>query len=642
MQAQMQQANERFEFLVASRGEHKKKDPPVYEGKYGEDIELWIFATEQYYANKRHIMEADSSDFVTLISSNLGKSVLNWYRAFITDCERMSVHQTWSLFKRQLRTRFRPKDFEYDLRERMFHLKQKETIHEYVSKFQDLLSQTELEISELEKRFFFQNGLREETAKKIKEESPSTLQDAMEIASNFEFAHYSGKPPRIPSKSSQSPAESGKRSIKPTSQKPKRFEKKKNKNDDWTKTATCNNCGKVGHISPQCTAPKRKEANRYISGALYAILEAEAHAYKETGQERSVTIFIDNGCSLNGVSEELVKTLGLDVTEGELMQVDLGYDQVVHRPRRTVEMNLQLPGFPLTSGTFQVMPVPENKDVILGMMWLREQNPDIDWSTGQVTPRIKMEDEQDAQLRLPKQRPARRVAGQRRSRIDQSREIFNHYRQHGHKGQYGKTRLISAQQFLRMLRHDKDIEAIFVINPHDSEKAERFKSQGWEALKDNPAYDILRKYADTVFRTELPNETPPVREGIEHEILLQPGTTPISVKQWRQSPDQRITIQDWTKEMVQAGIIRPSTSAFSAPTFCVKKPVGWRIVHDYRQLNLATILPAIPMPRKEDTFDAMAGSHWFSCMDLLWGYYQVKLLVVPEHLTVFYRKSLGT
>ncbi|KAE8955945.1 hypothetical protein PR001_g31906, partial [Phytophthora rubi] len=326
------------------------------------------FATEQYYANKRHLMEAESSDFVTLISSNLGKSVLNWYRAFIANCERMNVHKTWALFKSQLRTRFRSKGFEYDLRERMFHLKQKETIHEYISKFQDLLSQTELEISELEKRFFFQNGLREETAKKIKEESPSTLQEATEIASNFEFAHYSGKPPRVSTKSSQAPAESGNRPHKSRPQKPKRFEKKKDKNDDWTKTATCKNCGKVGHISPQCNAPKRKEANRYISGALYAILEAEAQAFKEAGQERSVAIFIDNGCSLNGVSEELVKRLELEVTEGEMMQVDLGYDQIVHRPRRTVEMNLQLPGFPLTSGTFQVMPVPENKDVILGMM----------------------------------------------------------------------------------------------------------------------------------------------------------------------------------------------------------------------------------------------------------------------------------
>ncbi|OWZ20261.1 Retrotransposon protein, Ty3-gypsy subclass, partial [Phytophthora megakarya] len=320
--------------------------------------------------------------------------------------------------------------------------------------------------------------------------------------------------------------------------------------------------------------------------AVYAILEAEAQAFKTEDQERPVTIFIDNGSSLNGVTEELVKKLELEVTEG----------------------------------TFQVMPVPEGKDIVLGMMWLREQNPDIDWSTGRVSPRISAENTSTVKLRLPKNRPARWVAGQRRARVAHGREIFNYYRQHGHKGEHGRTSIITSKQFEHMLRRDKDIEAIFVVNPHDSEKAERFKSQGWDALKNNPAYKTLRKYADTVFRTELPNETPPVREGIEHEVQLKPGTIPISVKQWRQSPDQRRTIQEWTKEMVQAGIIRP---------------IGWRIVHDYRQLNSATVLPAIPMPRKEDTFDAMAGSYWFSCMDLLWGYYQVKLRESDIPFTAF-------
>ncbi|ETO58810.1 hypothetical protein F444_22806, partial [Phytophthora nicotianae P1976] len=246
-----------------------------------------------------------------------------------------------------------------------------------------------------------------------------------------------------------------------------------------------------------------------MQGAVYAILEAEARAFKTEDQERPVTIFIDNGSSLNGVTEELVEKLELDVIEGDMMQIDLGYDQVVHRPRRTVEMSLQLPGFPLTTGTFQVMPVPEEKDIVLGMMWLREQNPNIDWSTGQIVPRIKMKNTQTVKLRLPKTLPARWVAGQRRARITQSRDIFNYCRQHGHSGQFGRTKIISSQQFHQMLRKDKDIEAVFVINPHDSEKAERFKSQGWDALKDNPAYETLRKYADTVFRTELPNETPP-------------------------------------------------------------------------------------------------------------------------------------
>ncbi|OWY95457.1 hypothetical protein PHMEG_00034532 [Phytophthora megakarya] len=107
----------------------------MYEGKYGEVIELWIFATELYYINKRMLMEAESSDFVTLISSMLCKSVLDWYRAFMAGCEGVNAHKHEPVA---------PKNFECNLRERIINLKQKETIHEYVYKFQDLLSQIEL------------------------------------------------------------------------------------------------------------------------------------------------------------------------------------------------------------------------------------------------------------------------------------------------------------------------------------------------------------------------------------------------------------------------------------------------------------------------------------------------------------------
>ncbi|GMF48611.1 unnamed protein product [Phytophthora fragariaefolia] len=298
-------------------------------------------------------------------------------------------------------------------------------------------------------------------------------------------------------------------------------------------------------------------------------------------------------------------------------------------------MMLQIPDFPVTCETFTVMPVPEDKDVLLGMKWLRENNPDIDWERLLLRPRTRTEEPQALQLVVPNRPRTRMIGGRRFKNANQNREIFHYYRRHGHKGAFGETKLITTKQFLKELRKEKGIEAVFVVNPHDLEKAERFKQQGWEALVNNPAYEVLLKYRDTVFRTELPSTPPPDREGIEHEIQLQPGTQPISVKQWCQSPEQRTMIQDWTKEMAQAGIIRPSTSAFSAPTFCVKKPLGWRIVHDYRQLNSATILPAIPMPRKEDTFDAMGGSYGFSCMDLLWGYYQVKLRESDIPFTAF-------
>ena len=37
---------------------------------------------------------------------------------------------------------------------------------------------------------------------------------------------------------------------------------------------------------------------------------------------------------------------------------------------------------------FQVMLIPENKDVILGTIWLREQNPDIEWKRLQLSLRV--------------------------------------------------------------------------------------------------------------------------------------------------------------------------------------------------------------------------------------------------------------
>ncbi|DAZ96097.1 TPA: hypothetical protein N0F65_000645, partial [Lagenidium giganteum] len=180
-------------------------------------------------------------------------------------------------------------------------------------------------------------------------------------------------------------------------------------------------------------------------------------------------------------------------------------------------------------------------------------------------------------LQRPSQPPCRKISGNRCRRQSAERKILNHYRHFEHQGQFRHTKLILEKKFRKELRGIKGDRKGFIINPHHSEEAERFKHQGWESLKSNPTYEVLLKYKYIVFRDSLPNSTPPIREGIEHEIHLKPGTPPISVRQWRQSPEQSKEIIAWTKEMVKAG---------------VKKPVGWRMVHDYRQLNNATILPA--------------------------------------------------
>ncbi|POM69290.1 Reverse transcriptase [Phytophthora palmivora] len=123
---------------------------------------------------------------------------------------------------------------------------------------------------------------------------------------------------------------------------------------------------------------------------------------------------------------------------------------------------------------------------------------------------------------------------------------------------------------------------------------------------------------------QLPSKPPQHSADIEAEVELV-DAVPVARKQYRLSEEMKRTIREWVREMLDAGIIRPSKSPYSSPTFCVRKAVGWRIVHDFRAINSKIRIPATPVPRKEDIFDAMANGYWFSALDLLWGFFQVRL-----------------
>ncbi|KAG4233605.1 hypothetical protein PC116_g18191 [Phytophthora cactorum] len=97
--------------------------------------------------------------------------------------------------------------------------------------------------------------------------------------------------------------------------------------NDWKKEATCHKCGLRGHISPDGKADSNtKEVNHYVRGSLYASLEVQAQEYRDAADKKNVAIFVDNGSSLNGISEELAQVLDLEIQEAvdNMMEVDLG------------------------------------------------------------------------------------------------------------------------------------------------------------------------------------------------------------------------------------------------------------------------------------------------------------------------------
>ena len=84
------------------------------------------------------------------------------------------------------------------------------------------------------------------------------------------------------------------------------------------------------------------------------------------------------------------------------------------------------------------------------------------------------------------------------------------------------------------------------------------------------------------------------------------------------------------------GIVEPSASSWSSPVVLVRKKDGstWFCV-DYRKLNNVSHKDSYPLPRIDDTLEALAGSKWFSTLDLKSVYWQVELNTEDKEKTAF-------
>ncbi|KAI2643768.1 Retrovirus-related Pol polyprotein [Labeo rohita] len=101
-------------------------------------------------------------------------------------------------------------------------------------------------------------------------------------------------------------------------------------------------------------------------------------------------------------------------------------------------------------------------------------------------------------------------------------------------------------------------------------------------------------------------------------------------------PSQYEEVKDHIRQLLEQGIISESCSPYSSPLVIVKKKDGnMRMCVDYRQLNLKTRKDAYPIPRIEESLDALSGAQWFSTLDLASGYNQVEVAEKDRQKTAF-------
>jgi len=110
---------------------------------------------------------------------------------------------------------------------------------------------------------------------------------------------------------------------------------------------------------------------------------------------------------------------------------------------------------------------------------------------------------------------------------------------------------------------------------------------------------------------------------------------------YRLSPKEKREMEKQITDMLEKGLIEPSTSPYGAPIlFVMKKDGAMRMCIDYRELNKITKKNRYPLPRIDDLLDSLAGAQVFSSLDLQSGYHQILLNDSDVEKTAF-RSPLG-
>ncbi|KAJ9544313.1 hypothetical protein OSB04_024020 [Centaurea solstitialis] len=142
-------------------------------------------------------------------------------------------------------------------------------------------------------------------------------------------------------------------------------------------------------------------------------------------------------------------------------------------------------------------------------------------------------------------------------------------------------------------------------------------------LKEGHSQLELKSTYPEVFPEELPGL--PLHRQVEFHIDLVTGAAPVAKSPYRLAPSEMRELSKQLQELLDKGLIRPSSSPWGAPVLFVKRRMDPLECVDYRELNKTTIKNRYPLPRIDDLFEQLQGASYFSKIDLRSGYHQMRV-----------------
>ncbi|CAF1183413.1 unnamed protein product [Didymodactylos carnosus] len=141
--------------------------------------------------------------------------------------------------------------------------------------------------------------------------------------------------------------------------------------------------------------------------------------------------------------------------------------------------------------------------------------------------------------------------------------------------------------------------------------------------------ELILKYSD-LFASK------PGRTNITKHHIDVGDARPIKLPPYRILPPKRDYITQELVHMKEQNIIEPATGPWVAPvTLQPKRDGTMRFCIDYRRLNEVTVRDVYPLPRIDDTLDALYDAKYFSTLDLRSGFWQVELDEESKEKTAF-------